>query len=275
MKRVITFVVAICLATGVVAQPSHPSKKEIRQRVVSSYYDITECARYRVPISLLENIFAYSDWYAELDGSDMALAEDEMQRWSKRHKAQKRRFKQYMDIALEMATDENFDAYHPQSVVNVYLDAVAELLERGDVDAACDVLIDLYIFIRGYKVEMLVEESMLAWQEYNPIGFDIIMSTPMPEMDGERLVESLGRYFGEDYSTMDDAMRVECYIRHIDGLAESQMSGQEMALVRHSLVISYLYTLPDDDSIYEGAIVEWAERNPEKVQPLSRAIETM
>lgn len=275
MKRVITFIVAVCLTTGVVAQPSQPSKKEISQRVVSSYYDITDCARYRMPISLLESIFAYSDWYVELSGSDMRCAEDEMQRWSRRHKLQKKRFKEYMDVALAMVTDENFDAYEPQTVANVYLDAVAELLGRGDVDAACDVLIDLYIYLSGYKVEMLVEESMLAWQEYNPTGFDIIMNTPMPELESEHLIKCLGHYFGEDYSVMDDAMLVECYIRHIDGLAESQMAEHEMALVRHSLVISYLYTLPGDDSIYEGAIVEWAVSNPEKVQPLNQAIKTM
>lgn len=275
MKRVFAFVVAVCLATGVVAQPNQPSKKDIRQRVVMSYYDIINCARYRMPVSMLENIFVYSDWYAELDDKTKACAEDEMQRWSRRHKLQKERFKEYMDVALAMVTDENYDVYDAETVANVYLDAVAELLDRGEEDAACNVLIDLYIFIGSYRVDMLVEEYMLAWQEHNPIGFEIVMNSQLPELGNERIVAYLGGFFGEDYLVMDDAMLAECYIRHIEGLAESQVAGHEMNLMRNSLVISYIYTLNDDDSIYIEALTEWMENNPEKVAALNRAIQTM
>ena len=80
-----------------------------------SYYDIINCARYRMPVSMLENIFVYSDWYAELDDKTRACAEDEMQRWSRRHKLQKERFKEYMDVALAMATDENYDVYDAET----------------------------------------------------------------------------------------------------------------------------------------------------------------
>lgn len=224
---------------------------------------------------MLENIFVYSDWYAELDDKTRACVEDEMQRWSRRHKLQKERFKEYMDVALAMATDENYDVYDAETVANLYLDAVAELLDRGEGDAACNVLIDLYIFIGSYRVDMLVEEYMLAWQEHNPIGFEIVMNSQLPELGNERIVAYLGGFFGEDYSAMDDAMLAECYIRHIEGLVESQVAGHEMNLMRNSLVISHVYTLNDDDSIYTEALTEWMENNPEKVVALNRAIQTM
>ncbi len=257
------------------ANQSEPTKKEIRRMVVESYFDMSDNARYNMPISLLEEIFTFTDWYMELDESARACANDEMARWSKRHKLQKERFNEYMDIALEMVTDENFDAYETATVVNVYFDAVAELLYRGESDAACDVMMDLYICMRAHNEGVLVEECLLAWKELNPEGFDVIMNNDLPTIEEERVIRNLGIYFGEDYSKMDRQMMVECYVRHIEGIVESYECGHEMDVVRHSLVLGYLYSLTDDETFYVNAMTQWAMDNPDKIESLEKVISMM
>lgn len=257
------------------ANQGEPSKREIKRIVVESYFDMSDYARYNMPISLLEEMLSYSEWYMALDSSTRACADDEMAKWSKRHKLQKVRFKEYMDVALEMMTDEDFDAYESQTVVNVYFDAIAELLYRGESDAACDVMIDLYTYVRAHDEGILVEEYLLAWKELNPEGFDIIMNNDLPTIEQESVMRNLGLYFGEEYSKMDRQMMVDCYVRHIEGIVESYETGHEMNVVRHSIVLGYLYSLTDDETSYVNALAEWVIDNPDKMESLEEIISEM
>lgn len=275
MKRHFILAVTLLSTIAAMANQSEPTKKEIRRMVVESYFDMSDNARYNMPISLLDEIFTFTDWYMELDESARACANDEMARWSKRHKLQKERFNEYMDIAIEMVTDENFDAYETATVVNVYFDAVAELLYRGESDVACDVMMDLYIYMRAHNEGVLVEECLLAWKELNPEGFDVIMNNDLPTIEEERVIRNLGIYFGEDYSKMDRQMMVECYVRHIEGIVESYECGHEMDVVRHSLVLGYLYSLTDDETFYVNAMTQWAMDNPDKIESLEKVISMM
>ena len=275
MKRFFILAVSLLSTIVVMANQGEPSKREIKRIVVESYFDMSDYARYNMPISLLEEILSYSEWYMALDSSTRACADDEMAKWSKRHKLQKVRFKEYMDVALEMMTDENFDAYESQTVVNVYFDAIAELLYRGESDAACDVMMDLYIYMRAHNEGVLVEECLLAWKELNPEGFNVIMNNDLPTIEEERVIRNLGIYFGEDYSKMDRQMMVECYVRHIEGIVESYECGHEMDVVRHSLVLGYLYSLTDDETSYVNAMTQWTMDNPDKIESLEKVISMM
>lgn len=275
MKRFFILAVSLLSTIVVMANQGEPSKREIKRIVVESYFDMSDYARYNMPISLLEEILSYSEWYMALDSSTRACADDEMAKWSKRHKLQKVRFKEYMDVALEMMTDENFDAYESQTVVNVYFDAIAELLYRGESDAACDVMIDLYTYVRAHDEGILVEEYLLAWKELNPEGFDIIMNNDLPTIEQESVMRNLGLYFGEEYSKMDRQMMVDCYVRHIEGIVESYETGHEMNVVRHSIVLGYLYSLTDDETSYVNALAEWVVDNPDKMESLEEIISEM
>lgn len=275
MKRFFILAVSLLSTIVVMANQGEPSKREIKRIVVESYFDMSDYARYNMPISLLEEILSYSEWYMALDSSNRACADDEMAKWSKRHKLQKVRFKEYMDVALEMMTDENFDAYESQTVVNVYFDAIAELFYRGESDAACDVMIDLYIYVRAHDEGILVEEYLLAWKELNPEGFDIIMNNDLPTIEQESVMRNLGLYFGEEYSKMDRQMMVDCYVRHIEGIVESYETGHEMNVVRHSIVLGYIYSLTDDETSYVNALAEWVIDNPDKMESLEEIISEM
>lgn len=275
MKRFFILAVSLLSTIVVMANQGEPSKREIKRIVVESYFDMSDYARYNMPISLLEEILSYSEWYMALDSSTRACADDEMAKWSKRHKLQKVRFKEYMDVALEMMTDEDFDAYESQTVVNVYFDAIAELFYRGESDAACDVMIDLYIYVRAHDEGILVEEYLLAWKELNPEGFDIIMNNDLPTIEQESVMRNLGLYFGEEYSKMDRQMMVDCYVRHIEGIVESYETGHEMNVVRHSIVLGYLYSLTDDETSYVNALAEWVIDNPDKMESLEEIISEM
>lgn len=275
MKRFFILAVSLLSTIVVMANQGEPSKREIKRIVVESYFDMSDYARYNMPISLLEEMLSYSEWYMALDSSTRACADDEMAKWSKRHKLQKVRFKEYMDVALEMMTDEDFDAYESQTVVNVYFDAIAELLYRGESDAACDVMIDLYTYVRAHDEGILVEEYLLAWKELNPEGFDIIMNNDLPTIEQESVMRNLGLYFGEEYSKMDRQMMVDCYVRHIEGIVESYETGHEMNVVRHSIVLGYLYSLTDDETSYVNALAEWVIDNPDKMESLEEIISEM
>lgn len=277
MKRIFTFVMALCLTSIATVSASAQqndaefSKKEIRAIVAEYFEDQMSNALEMRPFKIVVDLLSFHDGLNSLDEKSMSYALKQMDVWKRKNSDRYLLFRDYILTSLRVLAKEDFEGLDPRSVCYIYLDAVAELYDDyQDSEGAAEMFTNYMIYMWSHSLVDDGKKYAEDWKKASPEEAEAV-SKVSGAYDDEVVMKVLGRYFDENLLAMTRDEKPNSIIRHLEGIADSYERGDNMEKYRHTLVLKSIVESvvdSDEEEYMISALNKWESENPEYAERL-------
>lgn len=277
MKRIFTFVMALCLTSIATVSASAQqndaefSKKEIRAIVAEYFEDQMSNALEMRPFKIVVDLLSFHDGLNSLDEKSMSYALKQMDVWKRKNSDRYLLFRDYILTSLRVLAKEDFEGLDPRSVCYIYLDAVAELYDDyQDSEGAAEMFTNYMIYMWSHSLVDDGKKYAEDWAKASPEEAEAV-SKVSGAYDDEVVMRVLGRHFDENLLAMTRDEKPNSIIRHLEGIADSYERGDNMEKYRHTLALKSIVesVLDSDEEEYMiSALNKWESENPEYAERL-------
>ena len=247
MKRIFTFVMALCLTSiatvSATAQQNDAefSKKEIRAIVAEYFEDQMSNALEMRPFKIVVDLLSFHDGLNSLDEKSMSYALKQMDVWKRKNSDRYLLFRDYIITSIGVLAQENFEGLDPRAVCYIYLDAVAELYDDyQDSEGAAKMFTDYMIYMWSHSLVDDGKKYAEDWTKASPEEAEAVSQVSGAYND-EVIMRVLGRHFDENLLAMTRDEKANSYIRHLEGMADSYERGDNMEMYRHYFAFLSIY----------------------------------
>ena len=275
MKRIFTFVMALCLTSiatvSATAQQNDAefSKKDIRAIVAEYFEDQMSNALEMRPFKIVVDLLSFHDGLSSLDEKSMSYALKQMDVWKRKNSDRYLLFRDYIITSLGVLAQENFEGLDPRAVCYIYLDAVAELYDDyQDSEGAAEMFTNYMIYMWSHSLVDDGKKYAEDWTKASPEEAETVSKVSEAYND-EVIMKVLGRHFDENLLAMTRDEKANSYIRHLEGMADSYERGDNMEMYRHYFAfLSIIESIVDgDEEEYIDSVTEkWESENPERAE---------
>lgn len=282
MKRIFTFVMALCLTSiatvSATAQQNDAefSKKEIRAIVAEYFEDQMSNALEMRPFKIVVDLLSFHDGLNSLDEKSMSYALKQMDVWKRKNSDRYLLFRDYILTSLRVLAKEDFEGLDPRTVCYIYLDAVAELYDDyQDSEGAAEMFTNYMIYMWSHSLVDDGKKYAEDWTKASPEEAEAV-SKVSGAYDDEVVMRVLGRHFDENLLAMTRDEKANSYIRHLDGLTDSYERGDNMEMYRHAFALKYIVesVVDGDEEEYMISVSDkWWSENPEGGEILSELLD--
>lgn len=282
MKRIFTFVMALCLTSIATVSASAQqndaefSKKEIRAIVAEYFEDQMSNALEMRPFKIVVDLLSFHDGLNSLDEKSMSYALKQMDVWKRKNSDRYLLFRDYILTSLRVLAKEDFEGLDPRSVCYIYLDAVAELYDDyQDSEGAAEMFTNYMIYMWSHSLVDDGKKYAEDWAKASPEEAEAV-SKVSGAYDDEVVMRVLGRHFDENLLAMTLDEKPNSIIRHLEGIADSYERGDNMEKYRHTLALKSIVesVLDSDEEEYMiSALNKWESENPEHAERLSELLD--
>lgn len=282
MKRIFTFVMALCLTSIATVSASAQqndaefSKKEIRAIVAEYFEDQMSNALEMRPFKIVVDLLSFHDGLNSLDEKSMSYALKQMDVWKRKNSDRYLLFRDYILTSLRVLAKEDFEGLDPRTVCYIYLDAVAELYDDyQDSEGAAEMFTNYMIYMWSHSLVDDGKKYAEDWTKASPEEAEAV-SKVSGAYDDEVVMRVLGRHFDENLLAMTRDEKANSYIRHLDGLTDSYERGDNMEMYRHAFALKYIVesVVDGDEEEYMISVSDkWWSENPEGGEILSELLD--
>lgn len=282
MKRIFTFVMALCLTSIATVSASAQqndaefSKKEIRAIVAEYFEDQMSNALEMRPFKIVVDLLSFHDGLNSLDEKSMSYALKQMDVWKRKNSDRYLLFRDYILTSLRVLAKEDFEGLDPRTVCYIYLDAVAELYDDyQDSEGAAEMFTNYMIYMWSHSLVDDGKKYAEDWAKASPEEAEAV-SKVSGAYDDEVVMRVLGRHFDENLLAMTRDEKANSYIRHLDGLTDSYERGDNMEMYRHAFALKYIVesVVDSDEEEYMISVSDkWWSENPEGGEILSELLD--
>lgn len=281
MKRIFTFVMALCLTSiatvSATAQQNDAefSKKEIRAIVAEYFEDQMSNALEMRPFKIVVDLLSFHDGLNSLDEKSMSYALKQMDVWTRKNSDRYLLFRDYIITSWGVLAEEDFEGLDPRAVCYIYLDAVAELYDDyQDSEGAAEMFTNYMIYMWSHSLVDDGKKYAEDWTKASPEEAETVSKVSEAYND-EVIMKVLGRHFDENLLAMTRDEKADSYIRHLEGMADSYERGDNMEMYRHYFAfLSIIESIVDsDEEEYIDSVLEkWESENPERAEIVSELL---
>ena len=281
MKRIFTFVMALCLTSiatvSATAQQNDAefSKEEIRAIVAEFFEDQMSNALEMRPFKIVVDLLSFYDGLNSLDEKSMSYALKQMDVWKRKNSDRYLLFRDYIITSIGVLAQEDFEGLDPRSVCYIYLDAVAELYDDyQDSEGAAEMFTNYMIYMRSHSLVDDGKKYAEDWTKASPEEAEAV-SKVSGAYDEEVIMRVLGSHFDENLLAMTRDEKADSYIRHLEGMADSYERGDNMEMYRHYLaLLSIVESIVDgeEEEYIDSVLEKWESENPERAEIVSELL---
>lgn len=281
MKRILTFVMALCLTSiatvSATAQQNDAefSKKEIRAIVAEYFEDQMSNALEMRPFKIVVDLLSFYDGLNSLDEKSMSYALKQMDVWKRKNSDRYLLFRDYIITSIGVLAQEDFEGLDPRAVCYIYLDAVAELYDDyQDSEGAAEMFTNYMIYMRSHSLVDDGKKYAEDWTKASPEEAEAV-SKVSGAYDEEVIMRVLGSHFDENLLAMTRDEKADSYIRHLEGMADSYERGDNMEMYRHYLaLLSIVESIVDgeEEEYIDSVLEKWESENPERAEIVSELL---
>lgn len=284
MKRIFTFVMALCLTSiatvSATAQQNDAefSKKEIRAIVAEYFEDQMSNALEMRPFKIVVDLLSFHDGLNSLDEKSMSYALKQMDVWTRKNSDRYLLFRDYIITSWGVLAEEDFEGLDPRAVCYIYLDAVAELYDDyQDSEGAAEMFTNYMIYMWSHSLVDDGKKYAEDWTKASPEEAETV-SKVSETYDEEVIMKVLGRHFDENLLAMTRDEKANSYIRHLEGMADSYERGDNMEMYRHYLAfLSIVESIVDgeEEEYIDSVLEKWESENPERAEILLELLDNI
>lgn len=281
MKRIFTFVMALCLTSiatvSATAQQNDAefSKEEIRAIVAEYFEDQMSNALEMHPFKIVVDLLSFYDGLNSLDEKSMSYALKQMDVWKRKNSDRYLLFRDYIITSLGVLAQEDFEGLDPRAVCYIYLDAVAELYDDyQDSEGAAEMFTNYMIYMKSHSLVDDGKKYAEDWTKASPEEAEAV-SKVSGAYDEEVIMRVLGSHFDENLLAMTRDEKADSYIRHLEGMADSYERGDNMEMYRHYLaLLSIVESIVDgeEEEYIDSVLEKWESENPERAEIVSELL---
>ena len=281
MKRIFTFVMALCLTSiatvSATAQQNDAefSKEEIRAIVAEYFEDQMSNALEMRPFKIVVDLLSFYDGLNSLDEKSMSYTLKQMDVWKRKNSDRYLLFRDYIITSIGVLAQENFEGLDPRAVCYIYLDAVAELYnDYQDSEGAAEMFTNYMIYMRSHSLVDDGKKYAEDWTKASPEEAEAV-SKVSGAYDEEVIMRVLGSHFDESLLAMTRDEKADSYIRHLEGMADSYERGDNMEMYRHYLaLLSIVESIVDgeEEEYIDSVLEKWESENPERAEIVSELL---
>lgn len=281
MKRILTFVMALCLTSiatvSATAQQNDAefSKKEIRAIVAEYFEDQMSNALEMRPFKIVVDLLSFYDGLNSLDEKSMSYALKQMDVWKRKNSDRYLLFRDYIITSIGVLAQEDFEGLDPRAVCYIYLDAVAELYDDyQDSEGAAEMFTNYMIYMRSHSLVDDGKKYAEDWTKASPEEAEAV-SKVSGAYDEEVIMRVLGSHFDENLLAMTRDEKADSYIRHLEGMADSYERGDNMEMYRHYLaLLSIVESIVDgeEEEYIDSVLEKWESENHERAEIVSELL---
>lgn len=281
MKRILTFVMALCLTSiatvSATAQQNDAkfSKEEIRAIVAEYFEDQMSNALEMRPFKIVVDLLSFYDGLNSLDEKSMSYALKQMDVWKRKNSDRYLLFRDYIITSIGVLAQEDFEWLDPRAVCYIYLDAVAELYDDyQDSEGAAEMFTNYMIYMRSHSLVDDGKKYAEDWTKASPEEAEAV-SKVSGAYDDEVIMRVLGSHFDENLLAMTRDEKADSYIRHLEGMADSYEQGDNMEMYRHYLaLLSIVESIVDgeEEEYIDSVLEKWESENPERAEIVSELL---
>lgn len=281
MKRIFTFVMALCLTSiatvSATAQQNDAefSKEEIRAIVAEYFEDQMSNALEMHPFKIVVDLLSFYDGLNSLDEKSMSYALKQMDVWKRKNSDRYLLFRDYIITSIGVLAQEDFEGLDPRAVCYIYLDAVAELYDDyQDSEGAAEMFTNYMIYMRSHSLVDDGKKYAEDWTKASPEEAEAV-SKVSGAYDEEVIMRVLGSHFDENLLAMTRDEKADSYIRHLEGMVDSYERGDNMEMYRHYLaLLSIVESIVDgeEEEYIDSVLEKWESENPERAEIVSELL---
>lgn len=281
MKRIFTFVMALCLTSiatvSATAQQNDAefSKEEIRAIVAEYFEDQMSNALEMHPFKIVVDLLSFYDGLNSLDEKSMSYALKQMDVWKRKNSDRYLLFRDYIITSIGVLAQEDFEGFDPRAVCYIYLDAVAELYDDyQDSEGAAEMFTNYMIYMRSHSLVDDGKKYAEDWTKASPEEAEAV-SKVSGAYDEEVIMRVLGSHFDENLLAMTRDEKADSYIRHLEGMVDSYERGDNMEMYRHYLaLLSIVESIVDgeEEEYIDSVLEKWESENPERAEIVSELL---
>lgn len=281
MKRIFTFVMALCLTSiatvSATAQQNDAefSKEEIRAIVAEYFEDQMSNALEMRPFKIVVDLLSFYDGLNSLDEKSMSYALKQMDVWKRKNSDRYLLFRDYIITSIGVLAQEDFEGLDPRAVCYIYLDAVAELYDDyQDSEGAAEMFTNYMIYMRSHSLVDDGKKYAEDWTKASPEEAEAV-SKVSGAYDEEVIMRVLGSHFDENLLAMTRDEKADSYIRHLEGMVDSYERGDNMEMYRHYLaLLSIVESIVDgeEEEYIDSVLEKWESENPERAEIVSELL---